>query len=88
MAGKLEFKAKLSGVLELAKSKGEKIALEDVEKYFEDDQLSQEQIDLVCEYLMSQKVAVSGYHKKAVVIRENGQKEEIALSQEEQQYID
>ena len=70
MAGKLEFRAKLSGVLEFAKSKGGKIALEDVEKYFEDDQLSQEQMDLVCEYLMSQKMVVLGYVKKGGTIKE------------------
>ena len=81
MAGKLEFRAKLSGVLELAKSKGGKIALEDVEKYFEDDQLSQEQMDLVCEYLMSQKMVVLGYVKKGGTIKEK-EEEPVALSKE------
>ena len=87
MAGKLEFRAKLSGVLELAKSKGGKIALEDVEKYFEDDQLSQEQMDLVCEYLMSQKMVVLGYVKKGGTIKEK-KEEPVAVSKEEQAYIE
>ena len=60
MSDRLEFQGKLQGVLELAKSKGQKIALEEVENYFEKDCLSKEQLQLVCEYLLSQKEADSG----------------------------
>ena len=41
MADRLEFKEKLSGILSAARERGGKIALEDVELYFEEDRLSQ-----------------------------------------------
>ena len=58
MSDRLEFRGKLQGILELAESQEKKITLEEVETYFEEEQLSREQIDLVCDYLLSQKVAV------------------------------
>lgn len=87
MADKLEFREKLSGILELAKNQGGRIALEEVEKYFEEDGLSKEQTDLVCEYLMSQKMAVTGYVKRGGTIKEK-EEEPSVLSQEEQSYIE
>lgn len=87
MADKLEFREKLSGILEQAKNQGNRIALEEVEKYFEEDGLSKEQTDLVCEYLMSQKMAVTGYVKKGGTIKAK-EEEPSALSQEEQSYIE
>lgn len=87
MADRLEFKEKLSGILSAAREQGGKIALEDVELYFEEDRLSQEQIDLVCEYLLAQKIAVTGYVPKSGTVKER--KEEPApLSNEEQSYIE
>lgn len=92
MSDRLEFQGKLQRVLEFAKSKGQKIALEEVEKYFEEDQLSKEQLQLVCEYLLAQKVAVSGFEKNnasAHEEKEEQKSEEVpALSEEERKYVE
>ena len=77
MADRMEFTAKLAGILEVATEQGNRITLEEVEKYFEEDHLSEEQIGLVCEYLMSQKVVVAGFQQKSGQIIE---KEEPGVS--------
>ena len=87
MADRLEFKEKLSGILSAARERGGKIALEDVELYFEEDRLSQEQVDLVCEYLLAQKIAVTGYVPKSGTVKER-KEEPASLSNEEQSYIE
>lgn len=86
MAGKLEFKEKLHGVLTLAQEQGDKITLEQAEQYFEEDNLSQEQVELVCDYLMSQNVVVKGYVKTCGVIKDAEEKPR-DLSSEEQDYL-
>lgn len=93
MSDRLEFRGKLQGILELAESQEKKITLEEVETYFEDEQLSREQIDLVCDYLLSQKVAVSGYEKMGGIL--SGPKQVEAqeepcpiLAEEEQRYVE
>ena len=61
MADRIKFQEKLNGIWDMAKSQGGRISLEEVEIYFEEDHLSEEQMNLVCEYLLSQKMAVTGY---------------------------
>ena len=39
MSGKLQFREKLNGILELGKEKHRVLTMEDVEKYFEEDTL-------------------------------------------------
>lgn len=89
MSDRLQFKEKLNGVLELAKAQEHHISLEEVEKYFEEDQLSQEQINLVCEYLMSQKVAVAGYARAKGTLKEEAEEaKNSSLSEEERLYVE
>ena len=45
MADRLEFKEKLAGILALAEGQNGKITVDEVEKYFEEDGLSQEQMN-------------------------------------------
>lgn len=87
MADRLEFKGKLQGILNLSVEQGQKITLNEVEQYFEEDQLSEEQIGLVCEYLLSQKVAVSGYERSGGVIHESAE-EKVKMSEEERAYVE
>lgn len=87
MAGKLEFRSKLSDVLQLAGEQGNRMSLEEIEKFFEEDDLSKEQIDLVCDYLLSQKVAVTGYQKQPGVIKDAEDKP-ADLSSEEKDYLE
>lgn len=92
MSDRLEFQEKLQKVLELAKSGGQKITLEEVGNYFEEDCLNKEQLQLVCEYLLSQKVAVSGFEKNNTAVQEGEAEQETAelppLSEEEQKYVE
>lgn len=93
MSDRLEFRGKLQRILELAESQEKKITLEEVETYFEDEQLSREQIDLVCDYLLSQKVAVSGYEKMGGILsgpkKVEAQEEPCPiLTEEEQRYVE
>ncbi len=87
MADKLEFRTKLGGVLALAIENGNKITCEEVEKYFEEDQLTGEQMELVFDYLLSQKVAVKGYIKAGGSVSEAQEVEEIVYTEEEQAYL-
>lgn len=89
MAGKQEFREKLYQILEVAEAQGRKMSMEEVEKFFEEDALSEEQIGLVCDYLLSQKVAVSGYVKEAGVVKEQTEEEESGpkLTAQEQSYV-
>lgn len=87
MTDRLEFRSRLSGIRELAASQGNRFTVEEIEKYFEEDGLSQEQTELVCDYLLSQKVSVVGYEKKPGVIME-AEAETADLSTEEQEYLD
>lgn len=93
MSDRLEFRGKLQGILELAESQEKKITLEEVETYFEDEQLSREQIELVCDYLLSQKIAVSGYEKKGGILSgpkkvETQEESCPILTEEEQRYVE
>ena len=79
MADRLEFKEKLAGVLALAEGQNGKITVDEVEKYFEEDGLSQEQMNLVCDYLLSMKMAVVGYKQTGGTVKE---------AEEEEKYVE
>ncbi len=63
MSGKAEFLEKLNGLLKLAQEQGDQITIEEVKAYFSKESLTEEQTELVFEYLMAQKIAVKGYMK-------------------------
>ena len=86
MADRLEFQGKLGWILEEAKRQDNRIRKEEIEKYFEDDHLSDEQMELVYDYLLSQKVAVSGYERKHGRILTEEEREK-SYSEEERRYL-
>lgn len=86
MKERLEFREKLSGILDLAKENQNRITTEMVEQYFEEDCLSEEQIILVYDYLLSQKIVVKGYTKKGGTVSA-GESSEAALTAEEEAYV-
>ena len=88
MADRLQFKEKLAGVLALAEDQNGKITVDEVEKYFEEDGLSQEQMNLVCDYLLSMKMAVIGYKQAGDTVREAESEEQQPLSPDEQKYVE
>ncbi len=63
MNERTEFLEKLNGLLRLAKEQGNQITVEEVRAYFSQDALTEEQMMLVFDYLLAQKVAVKGYVK-------------------------
>lgn len=86
MGGKIEFREKLSGVLKMAEENGRQITVEEVECYFEEEQLSKEQMELVFDYLLSQKVAVKGYEKAGGSVTSKEETQE-KFTEEEKQYL-
>ena len=88
MADRLQFKEKLAGVLALAEDQNGKITVDEVEKYFEEDGLSQEQMNLVCDYLLSMKMAVIGYKQAGGTVKEAKNEEQQPLSPDEQKYVE
>ncbi len=86
-----EFQKKLMEIVSIAKSAGNKVSTEQVEKLFFADTLSEEQMDKVYEYLTSQKIQVAGYKTKAKQLTEEPKKEsqaaKVKLSGEEESYL-
>ena len=63
MNAKAEFLKKLNGLVEAAKKQESQITIDEVKEYFAQETLSAEQMDLVFDYLLAQKIAVKGYLK-------------------------
>lgn len=82
MNNKLNFLDKLNALVAKAQAQGNQISIPEVQEHFRDMELSKEQMDLMFEYLMSQKVAVVGYVKL-----DSAEKEEIEFTEEEKAYL-
>lgn len=87
MEHKLQFQEKLKGILELAQKNQNRISLGEVEAYFGEGMLNEEQIGLVCEYLLSQKIAVKGYAPRGGSVRQSAKEEQKQFRQEDVQYL-
>lgn len=83
MENRAEFLKKLSGLVELAKGNESRITIDEVKAYF-DGVLSDEQMELVFDYLLSQKIVVQGYFK----MQEAEPEKQVTYSDEEQAYLD
>lgn len=82
MEKRTEFLNKLNGLVSLAKEKENRINIDEVKAYFEEDSLNEEQLELVFDYLLAQKVVVQGYFKMP-----DEEEETITYSEEEQAYL-
>ncbi len=82
MNDKANFLDKLNALVAKAKLQGNQISIPEVQEHFQDMELSKEQMDLMFEYLMAQKVAVVGYVKL-----DSAEKEEIEFTEEEKAYL-
>lgn len=95
MADQVQFREKLAGILQLCRDRGDKIDKGEVEEFFREEKLSSGQMELVFDYLMSQKVVVSGYVKARGSVAPGATEEdesrvknaENGLSAEEEQYL-
>ncbi len=78
-----EFLKKLGDLVEKAKKQESQITIEEVKVFFEKEELTEEQMDLVFDYLLSQKIVVKGYLK----INEDVE-EKISLTADEEAYLE
>ncbi len=83
MNKKTEFLEKLNGLLQLAQGQGSRITVEEVRAYFAEDALTEEQMMLVFDYLLAQKVTVKGY----VMAGAEEETETVAFSDDEEAYL-
>lgn len=81
----VEFQKKLEALLDKCKENGNVISKEEVEADFKEDKLGEMQMNLMMDYLLSQKIIVTGYKKNEPM--ENVAKEPV-LTEEEQQYLE
>lgn len=82
MADKMSFQQKLADMMQLAQENGMRMTAEETERFFEDDGLTEEQMELVFDYLLSQKVAVQGYERKPGTVQEAAESEDGAGKEE------
>ena len=86
MAERMGFQGKLREVLGFAREREDHLLAEDVEKFFEEEALSPEQMELVFQYLTEQGIEVKGYAPSKGTVREADQEE--GLSPEEERYLE
>ena len=82
MEARAEFLKKLNGLVAVAKGQGEQITIDEVRAYFADAALTEEQLELVFDYLLAQKVVVKGYIKMTEAAEER-----VTYTEEEEAYL-
>ena len=82
MEGRAEFLNKLSGLVAVAKGQGNQITIDEVKSYFLEIGLTEEQLELVFDYLLAQKVVVKGYIKMTEAAEET-----VTYTEEEEAYL-
>lgn len=85
MDNKVRFQQKLVELLEYCKMQGNAVEKTVVEDFFKEENLSEEQMILVFDYLLAQNVKVKRYMKAETAISE--EKEVVALTEEELEYL-
>ena len=87
MADRAQFQKKLGELLAVAARQNNKMTSQEVQAFFQDDNLTDEQMNLVHEFLMSQKVEVIGYTGTIENTEKTEQEEKDTLSQQEKDYV-
>lgn len=82
MEARAEFLKKLNGLVAMAKGQGDQITINEVKAYFADAALTEEQLELVFDYLLAQKVVVKGYIKMT-----EATEEKLTYTEEEEAYL-
>jgi RNA polymerase primary sigma factor len=83
MNEKTAFLERLNGLLKLAQGQGNEITIEEVKAYFSEDALTEEQMELVFDYLLAQKISVIGYVKMDI----GEEEKEVEYTEEEKAYL-
>lgn len=84
MESKAEFLKKLNDLVTVVREKGNQITVSEVKTYFSGMDLNEEQIELVFDYLLAQKVVVKGYIKMDMPVSEETQ---LVLTEDEEAYL-
>ena len=84
MEAKTEFLKKLNDLVTEIRAKNNQITVDEVKIYFSGMELNNEQIELVFDYLLAQKVVVKGYIKMDMPSSEEKQ---LVLTEEEEAYL-
>lgn len=80
MDNKSRFLEKLNALVKEAKAQGSQMSAAEVEHFFIEEELTAEQLDLVFDYLLAQKVSVKGYVKAGTT--------QVELSEEEKAFLE
>ena len=84
MKDKAEFLKELNDLVTVVHEKGNQITVDEVKTYFSGMDLNEEQIELVFDYLLAQKVVVKGYIKMDMPVSEETQ---LVLTADEEAYL-
>ena len=84
MKDKAEFLKKLNDLVAVVREKGNQITVDEVKTYFSGMDLNEEQIELVFDYLLAQKVVVKGYIKMDMPVSDEAQ---LVLTEDEEAYL-
>ena len=84
MKGKADFLKKLNDLVTVVREKRNQITVDEVRTYFSGMDLNEEQIELVFDYLLAQKVVVKGYIKMDMPVSEETQ---LVLTEDEEAYL-
>ena len=81
-----QFRKKLEQLLEQADEQDKRLTNDQIKDFFAEDGLTEEQMLLVYDFLMSQKIVVSGYYKQESAERKDTISEN-EFTEEEKQYL-
>ena len=84
MENRAEFLNRLNDLVKIAKEQGSTISIEEVKEYFGKETLTEEQFELVFDYLLAQKVVVKGYIK---MDRPASEETPLVLTEDEEAYL-
>lgn len=84
MENRAEFLKKLQELVAVAKRQDNCMSIEEVKEYFAKEHLTEEQLELVFDYLLAQKVVVKGYIK----ITEPEATPELTYTEDEKAYLE
>lgn len=84
MGNKADFLNKLNDLVTVVRQKDNQITVDEVKTYFSDMDLNEEQIELVFDYLLAQKVVVKGYIK---IDMPTSEEMTLELTEDEEAYL-
>lgn len=82
MMNQQQFYHRLEAILGRAKEQESHLKKEEIEEFFRDEPLREEQLEMICDYLLSKKIVVEGYTKT-----ENTRETEPSLDPEDEKFL-